>query len=105
MDQSMQDPTAGQDPSADPAEDSPADASEDAGSTSIELNIKADGTMTVSLEQGDQESEGQEAPAKDLKDAIRMITQMAQSILSGASSADAGQEDAAYKNEMASPTM
>lgn len=92
----------------DPSEQNPADAQEDQGGTSIELNIAADGSLTVSMEPGDTEApEGQEqeAPAKDLKDALRMIQQMAQSILNNTSQPAAQQqEDQSYQQTMADPT-
>lgn len=74
----------------------------DQGGTSIELMIKPDGSMTVSLEANDDENaESQETPARDLNDALRIIKQIATGILNGAQAPAAQQERAAYEQEMA----
>jgi hypothetical protein len=73
---------------------------EDQGGTSIELMIKADGTMTVSMEAGDVEGqESNETPARDLNDALRIISQLAGEVIAQAGGADA--ENTAYDSEMA----
>lgn len=81
------------------AADSEAD---DQGGTSIELMIKADGSMSVSLEANDDESaESQETPARDLNDALRIIKQIAEGILNGVQAPEVTQERAAFEKEMA----
>ena len=77
---------------------------DDSGSTIIELEIKQDGTMSVSLEPGDDESqESQETPAKNIDDACRIIKLIAKQVMGGASTADQNTENQAYQQEMAQP--
>jgi len=67
---------------------------------SIELFIASDGEMTVSVEQDDEESEGEETPVASLEEAIRLIRKHAQGAMTDKQAAE--EEDAAYKAEMKS---
>jgi hypothetical protein len=89
-----------------PAEDT-GEGSE--GSTFIELEIKADGSMMVSLESDhDEEAEtsDQEAaepagtPAKNIDDACRIIKEIAKQVMGATPEAQA-QEQAGYAQAMA----
>jgi hypothetical protein len=95
------------------AEDAGESGSTDAGesgSTFIELEIKQDGTMMVSLESGhDEEAETADqekaepagTPAKDLKDALRIIESIAKQVMGAAPTPqDQAQENAGYAQAM-----
>jgi len=108
----MAQPNAAEAAEPGPDTETPAeDASE--GSTFIELEIKADGTMAVSMESGQEEAaeeaggqgeqkEAPSTPAKNIDDACRIIKQIYQQV-SGATPGPAAQsqEDQAYQAEMA----
>ena len=96
---------------------SPSEDAGESGSTFIELEIKQDGTFMVNLESGAEEAaeesgQGESAdqekaepagtPAKDLKDALRIIESIAKQVMGAAPTPQAqAQEDAGYQAGMA----
>jgi len=98
-------PTGGSAPDAEDMQDGGADEGtedDDTGSNSIELEIKADGTLVVSLEPGDDESkETQETPAKNIDDACRIIKEIYKQLMGATPTAqDQSTEDQAFQQEM-----
>jgi hypothetical protein len=108
-------------PAAESAETAPdteshAEDAGESGSTFIELEIKQDGTFMVNLESGAEEAaeesgQGESAdqekaepagtPAKDLKDALRIIESIAKQVMGAAPTPEAqAQENAGYAQAM-----
>jgi len=71
--------------------------------TSVELFISTDGTLTLSVEEGDaegsEEGAAKDIPMKSLDMALQAIKQVATEIMSK-NSPDQAQEDQAYQAEM-----
>lgn len=98
------DPTMGAAAPEDEAAGAP-EGAEDNDENEMEIAIsvsKTDGTITVSLEPGDQEEqETQETPAKNIDDACRIVKQIYKQIMGAAPTAqDQQTEDQAYQQEM-----
>lgn len=76
--------------------------SENKSGTSIELFIGDDGTIEVSVEANDDDSQNEAEPIRcqSLQEAIVKIKQIAGQVLNG-NAADTGEEDLAYRKEMA----
>lgn len=96
-----------------PDTESTAEDAGESGSTFIELEIKQDGTFMVSLESGAEEAaehagngapesaEPAGTPAKDLKDALRIIESIAKQVMGAAPTPEAqAQENAGYAQAM-----
>ena len=98
-----------------PDTESTAEDAAETGSTYIELEIRQDGTFMVNLESGEQEAAEQSGsgeaaepaepagtPAKDLKEALKIIESIAKQVMGAAPTPEAqAQENAGYAQEMA----
>jgi len=85
----------------DPMQGGEMEEPQEAQGTSIELTIQRDGTLSLSVEDGDVEgAESSDMPMESLEQALQSIKQYAEQVLSQQSPEQA-QEDAAFKGEMA----
>jgi len=62
------------------------------------IKLGTDGSLTVSLETG--EDEGEETPAKNVKDALRIAGQILDGLMGQAAAPAAQEEEAAFQAEM-----
>ncbi len=62
------------------------------------IKLGSDGSLTVSLETSEQE--GEETPAKNVDDALRIAKQILDGLMGEAQAPAAAEEDAAFQAEM-----
>lgn len=72
----------------------------EAGSTTIELVIGDDGSMTVGLE-GEEGAEGGKTPARNINEALSIIKQIADSLTNQMGAPAKQEEQKAFEQEMA----
>lgn len=95
----MQPPAAPMDPSMDPGTDPSADGAGGDGSTEICIKVAADGSLSVYMEQGENEAgEDQSQPAADIGDALKQALDLYRQVAAKQGGDPQAQFDHGYKS-------